>query len=242
VKQAEAIEVQAKSPIRIAEHHRTKRAMISDIRLLLRNRTAKIHERLHGHAGFAAAAAGTISRDDYRLLLSRLWGFHRAFECVFGQFNNERDVRVAFEDRGRSLMLESDLVALGLHRAAIQRLPLCRALHPPRSEAEFIGALYVVEGSTLGGVQIARALAPLVAREGGGGRSFFLGYGDRHGAMWRAFLERLQDCAGSEEKEAAIVLGGMRTFSDFEIWMNGWLDRPTVDAAAEGALMIGATQ
>jgi heme oxygenase len=115
-------------------------------------------------------------------------------------------------------------------------------MQPPRSEAEFMGALYVVEGSTRGGVQIARALAPLAAREGGGGRSFFLGYGDRHGAMWRAFLERLQDCAGREENEAAIVLGAMRAFSDFEIWMNGWLDRPTHDAAAEEALMIGATQ
>ena len=130
----------------------------------------------------------------------------------------------------KAISLRSDCIALrsrGCRYAA-----LCTR---PHSEAEFMGALYVVEGSTLGGVQIARALAPLVARKGGGGRSFFLGYGDRHGAMWRAFLERLQDCAGSEEKEAAIVLGATRTFLDFEIWMNGWLDRPTDDSTAEAA-------
>ena len=40
------------------------------------------HERMHRHRGLSAAAAGTIAMSDYRLLLARLYGFHRAFEAV----------------------------------------------------------------------------------------------------------------------------------------------------------------
>ena len=85
-----------------------------------------------------------------------------------------------------------------------------------------MGALYVVEGSTLGGIQLARALKAVVAADSGEGRSFFLGYGDRHGAMWRSFLKRLEDCASSEADDDAVIEGATRTFVDFESWMAGW--------------------
>ena len=117
-------------------------------------------------------------------------------------------------------MLESDLGALGWDGASIVRLPQCERLRAPASTAEFMGALYVVEGSTLGGIQLARALEPLV--RSGEGRSFFLGYGDRHGAMWRSFLKRLEECASSEAAGDAVIEGAIRTFADFESWMAGW--------------------
>jgi heme oxygenase len=115
---------------------------------------------------------------------------------------------------------KSDLVALGWDRASVVRLPQCESLRAPESTAEFIGALYVVEGSTLGGIQLARALEPLV--RSGEGRSFFLGYGDRHGAMWRSFLKILEECASSEAAGDAVIEGAIRTFADFESWMAGW--------------------
>jgi heme oxygenase len=193
-----------------------------DIRARLRESTAAVHERLHRHKGFAAAAAGTISLEDYRLLLSRLWGFHRAFERVFGQINHEEDAGIEFEERARSSMLESDLVALGADRGSIRGLPQCETLRPPRNAHEFMGALYVIEGSTLGGVQLARALKSVVASGSGEGRSFFLGYGDRHSAMWRSFLARLEECVRSEADGTAVVAGATRTFDDFETWMDEW--------------------
>jgi heme oxygenase len=192
----------------------------SDIRARLRKSTAAVHERLHQHHGFAAAAAGTIDLVDYQRLLARLWGFHHAFEKALGQVDRERDVGVEFTSRGRSRMLESDLMALGWDGAAVVRLPQCQSLRAPANSAEFMGALYVVEGSTLGGIQLARALEPLVGS--GEGRSFFLGYGDRHGAMWRAFLNRLEDCASSEAAADAVIEGAIGAFADFESWMAGW--------------------
>jgi heme oxygenase len=194
----------------------------SDIHARLRKSTAAVHERLHQHEGFAAVAAGTIDLIDYQRLLSRLWGFHFPFETALGRVDREQDIRVEFAARGRSRMLESDLVALGWDRASVVGLPQCESLRAPANAAEFMGALYVVEGSTLGGIQLARALKAVVGGDSGEGRSFFLGYGDRHGAMWRSFLKRLENCASSEADDDAVIEGANRTFADFESWMAGW--------------------
>ena len=117
-------------------------------------------------------------------------------------------------------MLQSDLMAPGWDGASVVRLPQCESLRAPANSAEFMGALYVVEGSTLGGIQLAQALEPLI--RSGEGRSFFLGYGDRYGAMWRLFLDRLEDCASSEAACSAVIEGAIGAFADFESWMAGW--------------------
>lgn len=197
-----------------------------EFRLRLRAATAQIHERLHGHAGLGAAASGQIGRADYRLLLARLWGFHKAFEgsledpvCALG-------LDIDMQARARAPMLEEDLATLGYGPAQIARLPRCGSLLRPRNAPECLGALYVVEGSTLGGVHIARALSSLFDGEGGEGRKFFLGYGAAHGAMWRGFLHQLDVLSGDQAREAQAIEGAVRTFVDFEGWMNGWGEAP----------------
>ena len=194
----------------------------NDLRMRLREATAQIHERLHGHAGLGAAASGAMVRGDYRLLLARLWGFHRAFEVVLDEAARSLALDIVMADRARAPMLEADLTVLGLDARQIAQLPRCDHIFRPADAAAFMGALYVVEGSTLGGVQIARALSGLFDGPEGEGRTFFLGYGERHSLMWRGFLARLDAFAGDEAREAAAIEGAVRTFTDFEIWMDGW--------------------
>jgi heme oxygenase len=43
----------------------------------LRRATQDIHERLHGHIVFRRVLDRSITRDEYRALLARLYGFHR---------------------------------------------------------------------------------------------------------------------------------------------------------------------
>jgi len=192
------------------------------VRLRLREATAEIHERLHGHAGLGAAASGAMGREDYRLLLSRLWGFHKAFEEMLEDAARALSLDIDMADRARAPMLEADLLTLGLDASQIARLPRCDDIFRPTDEAAFMGALYVVEGSTLGGVQIARALSGLFGGPDGEGRKFFLGYGDRHGIMWREFLARLDASTADATREASAIEGAVKIFADFEIWMAGW--------------------
>ena len=192
------------------------------LRARLREATSDIHERLHGHPGLGAAASGVMARDDYRQLLSRLWGFHKAFEVALEAAVGSLRLDVDMAARARAPMLEEDLHWLGLSAGDIAALPCCDQVFRPRNAAEFFGALYVVEGSTLGGLHIARALSGLFGDAEGDGRRFFLGYGARHGAMWRGFLEQLDAFAGDEADELAAVAGAVRTFADFETWMASW--------------------
>ena len=176
----------------------------------LREATNEAHGRLHKHDGFAAAAAGDISRSDYVDLLARLYGFHRPFEQA-AQAVDAFDLA----GRGRAGMIAADLSAFGV---GAQRLPLCADMRIDGGEPALLGALYVVEGSALGGVPIARALG----RRYGDERRFFLGYGDRQGAMWRALVARLETLMGDRHAEDAAVAAAVGTFALFERWMRAW--------------------
>lgn len=196
----------------------------TSLRHRLRLATRDAHERLHAHEGFGAAARGRISHGDYRLLLARLLGFHRPFEAATAVAAAGLDFSIDLSRRRRALLAESDLSSLGMTPGDIGGLPVCPEIPVPASEAELLGALYVVEGSTLGGAQIAAALEP-VAPEA---RLFYLGYGESNGGMWRDFVLQLERLSGEPAAEEAAIMAAQETFDAFESWMSGWKEEPRV--------------
>ena len=90
------------------------------------------------------------------------------------------------------------------------------------SKGSLLGALYVLEGSTFGGIQIARALRGQIGDETGDGRRFLLGGGDQQGAMWSRFVERLEALSESPEQATKAIDAAVITFQEFEAWMAGW--------------------
>jgi heme oxygenase len=180
------------------------------LRQTLRAATSESHARLHLHAGFAAIQSGTIDLIDYRALLVRLYGFHLSFETAVG-IENER-----------SAWLRDDLAALGVGGHTLATVPRCTALAAFDTPGRRLGALYVVEGSTLGGRHLARNLETLVGLAGRAGRCFFLGRGEDTDAAWHAFLARLAISASAPLVAAQIVAAAVATFSIFEEWLHGW--------------------
>jgi heme oxygenase (biliverdin-IX-beta and delta-forming) len=201
---------------------RSGKPVSSSIRARLRAATAEAHERMHAHPGFAAAAAGTIRVADYRQLLARVYGFHRPFESAARAAAVSLGLDFDIEERARSPALLADLKSLGLGLDAIARLPLWAPRSSLASVGAVLGALYVLEGSILGGVQIARALRGVLGDDSGDGRRFFLGRGNRQSGMWRAFLERLEGLSEDQRQSARAVEAAVVTFQDFENWMEGW--------------------
>jgi len=180
----------------------------------LRAATSETHERLHLHEGFAAIRSGTIDLVDYRALLFRLYGFHVSFEAALGLASD------------RSAWLQDDLAALTMGGNTPEMIPRCTSLEAFATPTRQLGALYVVEGSTLGGRQLARDLAPLLApllgSAGGAGRRFFLGRGAQTNAAWKTFLARLTLSGSTPAVRSEIVAAAVRTFSIFEEWLRGW--------------------
>jgi len=198
----------------------------SSMRARLRAATAQAHERMHAHPGFAAAAAGAIQIADYRRLLARVYGFHRPFELAASEAVPSSGLEFDIRERARSPALVADLNSLGLGSDAIARLPLWAPRAPFVCAGSVLGALYVLEGSTLGGVQIARALRGVVGDDSGAGRRFFLGRGDQQSAMWRDFLERLEGLSEDQGQATKAIDAAVVTFEDFETWMGGWRAEP----------------
>ena len=185
------------------------------MRMRLKDLTQDAHERMHGHDGFGAAASGAIGPGDYRDLLARLYGFHAAFDEAMARAPARLSREIELPERSRASLIAEDLAGLG---ASVEGLPLCPDLPQMRSEGDYLGALYVVEGSTLGGVLIARALEARV----GANRRFFQGHGGEHGRLWRSFVARLDRLDAEPEAAADAERAAVAAFAAFETWMADW--------------------
>ncbi|MGG5811534.1 biliverdin-producing heme oxygenase [Falsiroseomonas sp. CW058] len=181
-------------------------------RWALRRATDAAHERLHGMAGFRDLAEGRITRAGYAALLRRLLGFHAPFEARLAEVPG-LDALIDLGPRRRAALIRHDLAALG-EPAGEERAAV---LPPLGSAARALGCLYVTEGSTLGGQQLARALDGLLP-PGEEGRRFLLGHGARHGAMWRDCCAAIEACGADPARRAEMVDGAVATFEAFEAW------------------------
>ena len=188
---------------------------LASARTELRHATVAVHERLHRVPAFAALAAGQLDRVAYLGLLGRLYGFHDPFEAAVAQAGPPGLQPAQWR---RAHLLRSDMAALGQSDAAIGELPRHPALSSQWSPAHAMGCLYVVEGSTLGGRQLARQLDPLLPVSDTAGRTFLLaGTGPDH-IRWRDFCAALDACGADPAPRAEMVAGAMEAFHCFEAW------------------------
>lgn len=150
----------------------------------------------------------------YRRLLERWYGWYEPWERMAA--NRASPEIVAFmRERWKLPLLLQDLSALDTESlAALPRADV----KVPDSEAEWIGTLYVLEGSTLGGQFIARSIEQQFGFREGRGYAFFRSYGDQVGSMWRSFREFAQDSVNEEDTELAVSAAD-HTFSTIHQWL-----------------------
>ena len=117
-----------------------------------------------------------------------------------------------------------DLRHLGLSEHDISRLPGCPTMPRLRSLPEGLGALYVLEGATLGGQVITRNLRSGLGIDAGTGGRFFAAYGEKTGIMWRDFVSVLDRHGEDEAAAETIERSAIAVFRCFENWMAE--DRP----------------
>lgn len=89
-------------------------------------------------------------------------------------------------ERSRLAWLAQDLAFLGAGAPRVRAAAPAGCL-PVRSVAAVFGSLYVIEGSALGGQVIVPRLQRSLGLMPGRGASYFHGFGERTGSMWREF-------------------------------------------------------
>jgi heme oxygenase len=182
------------------------------LRRRLRADTAQAHAELETALDLLGRAS---DRRRFVRVLERFLGFHMIWERSIRQ---RPALRAFYEPRSRLPHLRRDLAALGLTNAEQAALPKCgEAASLVADEAEAIGSIYVLEGSTLGGQVISRALEGAVWAPPGG-LAYFDPYPGRTGDMWRKF-GAWAEANTPEHRHAAATAGANRTFGLLQEWL-----------------------
>ena len=176
----------------------------------LRNETRRDHEEVEE---LLPLMRHDLERDQYAAVLFRLLGFVEAWERTV-RFRIPDALEPWVAERDRAALLKQDLCDLGITNTDVSHLEL------PGFDnlAEFMGAMYVVEGSRLGGQLIARHVEAVLGLGHGVGSRFFRGFGDETGSRWREFLQVLEQQV-SEQETSSAIRGAKKMFGAFGRWM-----------------------
>jgi heme oxygenase len=161
--------------------------------------------------------------DSYVHCLRRIYGVVSAWEqSAMG--SAPEWMRPMLAARQRRTLLEQDLAhfgAAGLDVHLRADLDADHAAIPIFDEiGTLLGAMYVMEGSTLGGQFIARHVERVLQLRDGHGSAYFRGYGERTSGMWKEFCEVLQTAVPDTETDT-VVAGAKAMFTFFGAWMRG---------------------
>ncbi len=151
----------------------------------------------------------SLTVEDYIQVLRRLYYVVRAWDD-WSDAHVPADLLPLLQNRRRAPLLQADLDTLGWKtsegspaalRYAVQTMDDTAVPGDPR--AVFLGRMYVMEGSTLGGQYIARHLEQQFRLPHGVGNSYFVGYGEQTGERWRQVREVL---AALPDEDAETVI------------------------------------
>jgi heme oxygenase (biliverdin-IX-beta and delta-forming) len=87
-----------------------------------------------------------------------------------------------------------------------------------RDTASLLGAMYVIEGSTLGGQLIARHVELVLALTTGQGNAYFCGHNERTGQLWKEFCDALRTKVPDGETDT-VIAAAKAMFGVFRSWM-----------------------
>lgn len=150
-----------------------------------------------------------LTRAEYVETLQRMYRAVSAWDAWSTQHVPQRLVSL-LQGRQRSPLLAQDLTTLG---AITPQDSASAQLPAGATEAEFLGRMYVMEGSTLGGQYIARHVEETLGLAPGVGDAYFRGYGERTSAMWKAFQSVLAELP--EEQTETVVQAAKQMFGFF---------------------------
>lgn len=147
------------------------------------------------------------SNEDYADFLKHFYAYFNKVEQAIAPYITA-ELLPDHAERRNSEYLKKDIEDLGFD---VTELPAATA--PKISNTlEALGALYVMEGSIMGGPIIVKML------EKGGitkGVSFFSGYGEATGVMWAKFIAVMNAQAATEADETLAIQSADATFSNF---------------------------
>lgn len=175
----------------------------------LRASTTDCHKQLELNNLSQALLSNNVNDAIYCSYLIQLYSFVKGFEQYTYPKLSQHFLNI--NDRKKALFIEEDLKALGI--AFEKHTLLEEAFFRDTYSDVYLaaGALYVLEGSTLGGQIIVKHLHKAMT-SGFVNTAYFSGYQQRTGSMWKEFLQQLTALPQSTQQEQQITKGAVTTF------------------------------
>ncbi|MFJ7140449.1 biliverdin-producing heme oxygenase [Pseudomonas protegens] len=182
----------------------------------LRTGTATLHVALEKRLPFFSEH---LDGAWYRRLIQAYYGFYQPLEAAL---HDSGLIPAGYDpnQRLKTPALLGDLHALGLNAASIEALPRCEQLPPLASAGACLGALYVLEGATLGGQILRREMAQRLDLDADNGGAFLDIYGAATGRRWKDFLDYLGRMPEDANARQQVVSAAQSTFACFERWLD----------------------
>lgn len=171
----------------------------------LKEETRAAHEALHTHPLLMPLGEGELTLAHYSRALEGFYQFYSHFEeaaapCASTDFVSAPVLH----------WLEKDFSVLDMQ-------PEREIIHYFKSEihdmADYLGYLYVKQGSTLGGQLISKHIHTHIHLAPGEEQFFFYGFGKETGPRWKAFLSYLEQQEGTVDDER-VILAANAVFAD----------------------------
>ena len=176
--------------------------------------TKDIHTKLESRVNLETFGA---SRSNYVGTLQYFLGVWEPLECRLLDAIEYLPDKLSMKERVRSHSIKQDLLQLGLSQEEIDKIPRLESLSPLSSPAETLGAMYVTEGSTLGGQTISKKIAELGIFADSGG-AFFHGHGSNTVTLWRKYCAEMESLLSTELEIGMAVAEAERTFKAVYNW------------------------
>ncbi|MDF3071691.1 MAG: bacteriophytochrome heme oxygenase BphO [Polyangiaceae bacterium] len=160
---------------------------------------------------------GAPALESYSSYLRAMYGFIAPLEAGFRQLPDELCADLSLSRRCKAGLILRDLEALSPRLGhALGNAPRCDALPSQGTVPRALGALYVLEGSTLGARWLLRHLAPLGIDDCS---AYLSSYGEELGAMWQKMRAVLSNYSQQHpDRDAELVSAALQTFERLDDW------------------------
>lgn len=172
----------------------------------IKEETKKSHQELEKKV--VLKLKGIRSEADYAGFLNSFYNYFNTVEKANAPYISNK-VLSDYTERRNSSYLKADIEELGFEIKPSIGLPQPEITSLPAA----LGAMYVMEGSIMGGPIIVEILKKHGITKG---FSFFSGYGAETGKMWSAFVSVLNANASDEQAKQIAVNVANDTFAKFQ--------------------------
>lgn len=174
----------------------------------------------HAHTNLERKLVSRIKQissvNDYVQLLRLMFGYYKPLQDKLNAFVSENNIVNNFSVRSVQNIIK-DIEYL--QPTSGSRIPVCANMPNINTHAASLGALYVTEGSTLGGQIITKMISKKLNIPADGGFSFFRSYGDETPVMWEKFKTVINRPRNENEK-SEMMDTAIATFSTFKDWLD----------------------